>query len=401
MLILGLGMTAVTLALAGRRVLFLGRLITSGQPAPDRLENVTKRLGESLKTQVVEVFGQKKLLKWSVPGAAHFFVFWAFLILSTVYLEAYGALFDPKFAIPLVGHWAILGFAQDLIAVLAVVSLVVFAQIRLKNSPERLGRQSRFKGSHLGGAWLVLLMIFNVIWTMFLFRGAASAADNLPYDNGAFVSIGIGKLLDGFSHDTLETLEHVGLLLHIGIMLVFLILVLNSKHLHIFLAPLNVLFGRRPIALGAVKPLMSEGKAITLDDVDDLDEDTKLGVGAVEDFSWKGLLDMATCTECGRCQSQCPAWNTEKPLSPKLMIMALRDASFAKAPYVLAGEGKREKLLAGSDTLQKEVDRPLVGDTGDDWFYMPEDGSGVIDPDVLWSCVTCGACVQQCPVDIE
>ncbi|MDO9497490.1 MAG: Fe-S cluster protein, partial [Nocardioides sp.] len=125
-LILGLGMTAVTLALAGRRVLFLGRLITSGQPAPDRLENVTKRLGESLKTQVVEVFGQKKLLKWSVPGAAHFFVFWAFLILSTVYLEAYGALFDPKFAIPLIGHWAILGFAHDLISVIYEVSLVVF-----------------------------------------------------------------------------------------------------------------------------------------------------------------------------------------------------------------------------------------------------------------------------------
>ncbi|HET7722520.1 MAG TPA: Fe-S oxidoreductase, partial [Acidimicrobiales bacterium] len=110
-LILGLGMTAVTLAFAGKRVLFLGRLITSGQPAPDRLENVTQHVGQAVKTQVVEVFGQKKLLKWSVPGAAHFFVFWAFLILATVYLEAYGALFDPKFAIPLIGHWAILGFA--------------------------------------------------------------------------------------------------------------------------------------------------------------------------------------------------------------------------------------------------------------------------------------------------
>ncbi len=277
----------------------------------------------------------------------------------------------------------------------------MFAQIRLKNSPERLGRQSRFKGSHLGGAWLVLFMIFNVIWTMFLFRGAASAAGNLPYDNGAFVSIGIGNLLDGLSHDAIETLEHVGLLMHIGIMLVFLILVLNSKHLHIFLAPLNVLFKRKPIALGAVKPLMSDGKAITLDDVDDLDEDSKLGVGAVEDFSWKGLLDFSTCTECGRCQSQCPAWNTEKPLSPKLLIMALRDASYAKAPYTLAPEGKRDALLEGNDTLTKEAERPLVGDTGDDWFYMPEDGSGVIDPDVLWSCVTCGACVEQCPVDIE
>ena len=147
--------------------------------------------------------------------------------------------------------------------------------------------------------------------------------------------------------------------------------------------------------------MMSEGKALTLDDLEDLDEDAKLGVGAAEDFSWKGILDFATCTECGRCQDQCPAWNTEKPLSPKLMIMALRDHTMAKAPYLLADEDKREALLEGDDKLAREVERPLVGDTGDDWFYMPDSGAGVIDPDVLWSCVTCGACVEQCPVDIE
>ena len=190
-------------------------------------------------------------------------------------------------------------------------------------------------------------------------------------------------------------------MLHIGVMLVFLIIVLNSKHLHIFVAPLNVMFGRRPVALGAAKPLMSDGKVLNLEDADDFDEDTKLGVGSIEDFSWKGMLDFATCTECGRCQSQCPAWNTEKPLSPKLMIMALRDAAFAKAPYSLADEDKRGALLEKDPALAKEAERPLVGPTGDDWFYMPEDGSGVIDPDVLWSCVTCGACVEQCPVDIE
>ena len=92
-LILGLAMTAIALPIAGRRVWFLFRLITSGQPAPDRVENVTKRAGETVKAQLVEVLGQKKLLKWSVPGAAHFFVFWAFLILASVYLEAYGSLF--------------------------------------------------------------------------------------------------------------------------------------------------------------------------------------------------------------------------------------------------------------------------------------------------------------------
>ena len=375
---------------------------------------MTKRIGTAIKRQVVEVFGQKKMLKWSVPGAAHFFVMWAFFILATVYLEAYGSLLKLLFdggsfeegehlswAIPLVGTWPILGFLQDFIAVMALVGLAVFWAIRLRNQPKQMGRRSRFFGSHLGPAYLTLFMIFNVIWTMFLFRGAGAALGTLPYESGAFASIGVGNLLDGLSHGALEVLEGIGLLLHIGVMLVFLIFVLNSKHLHIFLAPLNVLFGRYPIALGAAKPMMSEGKALTLDDLEDLDEDAKLGVGAAEDFSWKGILDFNTCTECGRCQDQCPAWNTEKPLSPKLMIMALRDHTMAKAPYLLADEGKREALAEGDTKIAREVERPLVGDTGDDWFYMPDSGASVIDPDVLWSCVTCGACVEQCPVDIE
>src|SRR5690606_6732865 len=118
-------------------------------------------------------------------------------------------------------------------------------------------------------------------------------------------------------------------------------------------------------ALGAMKPLMSNGKAITLDDIDDLDEDSALGVGKLEDFSWKGILDFTTCTECGRCQSQCPAWNTEKPLSPKLLVMGLRDHAYAKvegteshADRALVGSGsKGETAGAGTDVL--------------DYFYNP------------------------------
>ncbi|MCW2800671.1 MAG: 4Fe-4S dicluster protein, partial [Aeromicrobium sp.] len=225
-LVLGLLMNAIALPIAGKRVLFLYRLITSGQPAPDRTEGVRERIGQAVKTQLVEVLGQKKLLKWSVPGAAHFFVFWAFLILSTVYLEAYGALFDARFHIPLIGHWAVLGFAQDFIAMMAFFGILTFVGIRLKNAPKDLGRKSRFFGSHLSGAWITLGMIFNVIWTMFLFRGASSALGNLPYKNGAFISIGVGKLLDGLGHGTLDVIEGIGLLLHIGVMLVFLIFVL-------------------------------------------------------------------------------------------------------------------------------------------------------------------------------
>ncbi|CAI9412043.1 heterodisulfide reductase-related iron-sulfur binding cluster [Nocardioides sp. T2.26MG-1] len=401
-LILGLVMNAIALPIAGKRVLFLYRLITHGQPAPDRVAGVTRRLGAAAKRQVVEVFGQRKMLKWSVPGTAHFFVMWAFLILATVYLEAYAALIarDPQWHWFVFNNWGVLGFLQDFIAVMCTLGLVVFWAIRLRNQPKQMGRKSRFFGSHLGPAYFTLFMIFNVVWTMFLFRGAVAARDMATgeegYGKAAFVSHLLGKVLPDST-----ALIGIGLLLHIGVMLVFLIFVLNSKHLHIFMAPINILFGREPVALGAAKPLISDGKPVTLDDIDDLDEDAKLGVGAVEDFTWKGLLDMATCTECGRCQSQCPAWNTEKPLSPKLMIMALRDAAFAKAPYLLADEGKREGLLEGNATLTKEVERPLIGETGDEWFYMPEDGSGVLDPDVLWSCVTCGACVNQCPVDIE
>ncbi len=400
-LILGLLMNAVALPLAAKRVYFLFRAITVGQPAPDRIEGVTGRLGAAMKRQVVEVFGQKKLLKWTVPGTAHFFVMWAFFILGTVYLEAYAVLLtrDPEWNWFVFGNWSVLGFVQDFIAVMCFLGIGTFWWIRIVNNPKNQGRGSRFFGSHLGPAYFTLFMIFNVLWTLFLFRGAVEARDmgtDRGYGKAAFVSYGLGKILPDSS-----LLIGVGLLLHIGVMLAFLIFVLNSKHLHIFLAPLNVLFGRQPVALGAAKPMMSEGKPLKLDDLEDLDEDAKLGVGAAEDFSWKGILDFTTCTECGRCQDQCPAWNTEKPLSPKLMIMALRDHTLSKAPYLLADEDKRDGLLEGNEKLAREVERPLIGDTGDDWFYMPDSGAAVIDPDVLWSCVTCGACVQQCPVDIE
>ncbi|MGY2876704.1 Fe-S oxidoreductase [Marmoricola sp. URHA0025 HA25] len=397
-LILGLLMTAVTLVLAGRRVGFLTRLITSGQPAPDRVENLTKRTGAAIGSQLSEVLGQQRLLKWSVPGAAHTFVMYAFLILASVYLEAYAVLVsrNPEWNWFIFGNWSVLGFAQDLISVLCLVGLATFTWIRVKNAPERLGRKSRFKGSHLSGAWITLFMIFNVIWTLFLFRGSVEARDlgtDRGYGKAAFVSYALGKVLPDST-----ALISVGLLLHLGVMLVFLIFVLNSKHLHIFIAPLNVMF-KRPdgIALGAVKPMMSDGKPVDLDDVEDMDEDTRLGIGSIEDFSWKGLLDMASCTECGRCQSQCPAWNTEKPLSPKLLIMNLRDHAFKAAPYLLADSD--EKRAALPEAVLAEAGRPLVGATeGEAWHPT---GGAVIDDDVLWSCTNCGACVNQCPVDIE
>jgi len=158
----------------------------------------------------------------------------------------------------------------------------------------------------------------------------------------------------------------------------------------------NIWFKRessgRP-ALGAVPPMMVDGNPVDFADIENLDEDAALGVGKIEDFTWKGLLDFTSCTECGRCQSQCPAWHTDKPLSPKLVIMQLREHAYAKAPYLQAAETARASL---PPAVQEEAQRPLVGP-----IKIIEGQAGVIDPDVLWSCTTCGACVQQCPVDIE
>jgi Fe-S oxidoreductase len=416
-LVIGLLMTAVVLVFAAKRVLFLSNLIRSGQPTRDedaRKDNIPTRIS----TQFKEVFGQTRLLKWSVPGIAHFFTMWGFFILASVYLEAYGVLFSPKFAIPLVGHWDALGFLQDFFALAVLLGIVTFAIIRLRSEPKEYGRDSRFYGSHTGGAWLILFMIFNVIWTYALFRGAAVATGNLPYGWGAFFSHGIGSALAPLGHTANEIIETVALMLHIGVMLVFLLIVLHSKHLHIGLAPINVTFKRLPDALGPLLPMESGGELI---DFEDPAEDAVFGRGKIEDFTWKGYLDFTTCTECGRCQSQCPAWNTGKPLSPKLVIMNLRDHLFAKAPYILGdkqtplentpegglgeelrGEKRSEEhshehvpesgfeRVLGSGPLQ--ATRPLVGTLEE---------LGVIDPDVLWSCTTCGACVEQCPVDIE
>ena len=128
-----------------------------------------------------------------------------------------------------------------------------------------------------------------------------------------------------------SVIETVALLANIAIITGFLVFVSYSKHLHIFMAPINVATSRRPRALG---PLASTPD-MSMEDVGEEDE-VVFGAGRIEDFSWKQLLDMATCTECGRCQSQCPAWNTGKPLSPKLLIMDLRDNMFSSAERVMA-----------------------------------------------------------------
>ncbi|MGI8664696.1 MAG: (Fe-S)-binding protein [Jatrophihabitans sp.] len=415
-IILTLLMTLATVAIAGRRVLWLVKLIRSGSAAPGR----GKGAGVRVANDASEVLGQRRLLKWSVPGLAHFLTFWGFVILNLTILEAYGALLiNRDFHIPLVGTWRALGFVEDLMAVAVLLGLATFAVLRLRNAPERKKRDSRFYGSHTGPAWVILGMITLVIVTLLLLRGAQLNAGQFPYGHSKwpFASYLVAKALGSGAYNT--GLATVFLLAQVAVVLAFLIIVTYSKHLHIATAPINVYFKRLPKALGPLLPATdATGKVIDFMDVESLSEDTVFGKGKIEDFTWKGYLDFATCTECGRCQSQCPAWNTGKPLSPKLLIMDLRDHMFAKAPYLIGGKAVPDGGAAtagdtgeaGADgqahphgvpesgfgrvsgTNAAQYPRPLVGDAA---------SFGVIDPDVLWSCTTCGACVEQCPVDIE
>ena len=395
---IGVLMIVAALGIAGHRLWYLYRLAMSGQKVSADRTADHKAAAMSV---VKEVFGQTRLLQFTVPGVAHFLTFWGFVLLIPTVIEGFGAIFDQDFHIPLIGKQPWLGFIEDVAVVGVLIGIVTFAIIRLVKSPKREGRDSRFFGSHLSTAWVVLFMIGMVLLSLLLYRGAQYNLGVFPFmDGGAFASEWMAGLLEPLGEETNEILEHVFVLLAVGVLLGFLVLVVYSKHLHIFTSEPNVAFKRQPIALGALEPIRIQGQDVDFENIDELDEDAALGIGKVEDFTWKGMLDFMACTECGRCQSQCPAWNTEKPLSPKMLIMGLRDHAFAKGPYLIADSDEKREAL--SDEVKAEAERPLVAANPNGYAHAGDGAEGgVIDPDVLWSCTTCGACVQQCPVDIE
>jgi Fe-S oxidoreductase len=365
----GVAITGAGFWFAGRRMWYLIRLLGVAQPMPERVAALRRRWT----TLFDKVLGQRKILAWSGVGALHAFVFWGFLILQSQTLEAIGEVFDPDFAIPLIGRSDLLGFLQDLFTLLVLLGVVGFALVRLAQAPARLGRASRFSGSNLDQGWYVLLFEFALLYSVLILRGARVAKGTLPYPDGAFVSSWIGGQLAALGDTALETVLVIALLSHLSVFIAFFIYTLHSKHLHIFTIPFTIPLARQPKALGKL-----ETKPI---DIEEMGEDDVLGVGAIEQFGVKRFLDFYSCTECGRCQSQCPAWNTGKPLSPKLLIMDLRDHLWERGPALLDGDGGQGDVP------------PLVSAT--------PGGTGVIDFDVLWSCTTCGACVEECPVDIE
>jgi len=353
-----LAMSSLAGGLAARRATFLYRLVRLGRPVSRRTD-----LGTRVGREGAEVLGQRKLFQRFVPGLMHALIFWGFLVLLTTIAEVIGELVQPDFELPLIGGTRGLVLVQDVFAAGVFVGLAIAVAIRLFQRPER------FVGSHRVEAYRILGLIFWIIATLFLARGARIAVGYAPDTWWSPVSTAISHLIGWLPSGWARPIMWTFLWLHLGLILGFLVYLGYSKHLHIATSFLNVFFAStRP--RGRLSPLPIDLEALE-------GGDASLGAATIEDLTWKQSLDLYACTECGRCQDACPAWNTGKPLSPKLLIMNLRDHLFEEGAELL--DARRE------GTAHEPV--PLV--------------PGVIDEEVLWACTTCGACMEECPVDIE
>ncbi|WP_130011390.1 (Fe-S)-binding protein [Serinicoccus sediminis] len=405
----------------------------AGFVAQFRLGQPEQRTDEPLartSTLVREVLGHTRMARKRWVAVAHWVVMVSFGLLFLTLVTAYGQLIDPHFVLPLIGHFWPYEWATELFGWGAVIGIVALIVVRQREHPRTLGRRSRFWGSTFWQAYVVELVILGVGVCIVALRALEYALGRATGEEWASalhfpLTAWLGAPLAGASTSTLEGWIVAVALLKILISMAWMIIIARTPTMgvawHRFLAFFNIWFRRHPegaTSLGAVQPIRVGGEPVDFENIEELDEDAALGVGKVEDFTWKGLLDFSTCTECGRCQEQCPAWHTDKPLSPKMLVKNLRDQHHAVAPWLQAGEEHREaaaKALEsaggpGAEGLPEQLhgipttaviaaQRPLVGETEGD--PTVPDGGGVIDPDVLWSCTTCGACVEQCPVDIE
>ena len=356
--------TAFALILLTIRVRHLIALYKKQQPDPTRSNNKSARLQNMFK----EVLGHTKMLNFTGTGIAHWFVMIGFGALFGTLITAYGQVINPDFALPIIGHFVGYELFAEVIAALTGISIVTLIGIR---QVTRFRMLNRFSGSGMGKAYYVEATILAIVFCVIALRGLEGAlAGETAWNWHYAISWPAVLAFNAMSQSSIQSAILYVATAKIVISMAWFIVIAANLTMgiawHRFLAFFNIYYKRnidKP-ALGALPEMLSKGKPVNFEDPA---EDDVFGLGTRQDISWKGLLDMTSCTECGRCQSQCPAWHTDKPLSPKLLIMAMRDHAMAK---VVETEN-------------------LVGE------------NAPISLDVLWSCTSCGACVEECPVDIE
>ena len=333
----------------------------------DRTDNLDERIGDFFRV----VLGQSGVLRDPLPGLAHFFTFWGFIIVQIGLLDL--MVRASGFEISFIGGNPGFVATLDVFIILVAVALVFFAIRRAIFNPKQL--QSIRHGPWDG--YVILLLILAVLVTLALTEAFEYAASS-----GAEWSLfgqWIGPWFSGLDNATNVVLFRVFWWLHISTVLYFLIYLPRSKHLHLMATPFNVFF-RSYKARGAL-PLM-----------ENIEEREDYGVSKAEQFTWKQLLDGYACTECGRCNTVCPATNTGKPLLPKEIILGAKEALFENSAEILGKESPWVKLAplgtrSGEMVRRGKEPEPLVG--------------GAISTEALWACTTCSACMEICPVSIE
>src|SRR5205823_1269100 len=329
----------VAIGLFARRALLLLRIIRAGKPTA-RFDDVRARA----RAEAIVVVGQSKLLQRFGPGLMHALIFWGFIVLFPTILIAMIGAVDPHATLPWLGSQGWYALMVDVFAGLVFCGVLAGFYIR------KVLRPLRFAGSHLAEADLILAWIAGIVISLVAWHASQIALGFSDYPREwAPVS---NLVSGGLAGSWVAVLERAAVWTHVLLILGFLVYLPYSKHLHILVAAINVFFTRTR-SRGRLEPV----------DFEKPEAEVRLGAATVQDLTWKQLLDTVSCTECGRCQDVCPAYNTGKELSPKLLIMALRD-----------------QVLAQSTT-------PLV--------------PAAVTDNVVWDCVTCGACVRECPVGIE
>ena len=367
-------LTVVAIGIFTFRSFQLFKKISAGQSDPSRFLNKGARGRNMLR----EVLTHTKMLNFTATGIAHWFVMVGFFSLLGTLITAYGQLINPEFALPIIGHFVGYEFFVESIAWLTGIGIVTLIGIRQVTRFKKPARASRFYGSGNKKAYYVEATILAIVFCVIALRGLEGALAGVTSWNWHYaLSYPAVAYFNSMSTDQIENLIQILAFTKIAVSMVWFIVVGINLTMgiawHRFLAFFNLYFKRNPTsenALGPLPEMISHGAPINFEDPK---EDDVFGIGTAADISWKGLLDMSTCTECGRCQSQCPAWHTDKPLSPKLLIMAMRDHALAKLP------------------TDQPIETKIVGNAHEN----------AISLDVLWSCTTCGACVEECPVDIE
>jgi Fe-S oxidoreductase len=304
-----------------------------------------------VKNEATIVLGQRKLFQRLVPGVMHALIFWGFLVLfPTIVMAGVGAI-DRGWSFPWLGRQGWYMGTVDVFILAVLIGIAAAVWIR------KVVRPRRFDGSHLGEADLILFMIGLVVLTLLGWHASRIAAGLNEWPaHWSFLSNAVSHLVGSGA----SVRERAFVWAHVCVILALLCYLPYSKHLHIATAAVNVFFSRTR-RRGRLEPLR----------FDVPEAEMRFGAGTIKDLTWKEMVDSFSCTECGRCQDVCPAYATGKSLSPKLVIMGIRDQVFAEGP----------NLLAGGELT------PIAGNG------VPED--------MIWDCVTCGACVHECPVSIE